>query len=347
MTAGDPQRIRAAQMLLLATTLWGLSFPVMKALTASQQASGDGGNSWFLAAWCVVVRFGLAGAGMFALAVAMGTLRGFTALEAGQGIGLGLFGGAGILLQVDGLSYTSASTSAFLTQAYCVWLPLWAALRLRRSPGTRVIVSCGLVVAGVAVLAGVDWRNLVALVKSVLSEKNGWRTLLLGRGEWETLLASVLFTGQILWLERPRYAANNVTHFSLVMFGVIALLCLPVALATAPSAAAWMRAYDSAAEWGLMAILIVPCTFGSYLLMNHWQRHIPATYAGLIYALEPVFASGYALFLPAWFSQWTGVAYANEQLTGTLLLGGALITAANVLLYLPIRWPVARPAPCA
>lgn len=288
-------------------------------MTAAQQVDVAGG-SWFLSALCVVVRFGVAAAGMLALALVAGSLRRFSRLEWEQGLGLGLFGGAGIVLQADGLMHTSASTSAFLTQGYCVLLPLWAAVRDRRAPGARLLASCALVVAGVLVLAQVDWRNFQ-----------------LGRGELETILASVLFAGQILWLERPQYARNEVTHFSLVMFAIMALLCLPIAMAASPSAAAWVRAYDSLPEWGLMAILILPCTFGSYLLMNHWQRHVPATHAGLIYCLEPVFTSLYALFLPAWLSAWAGVNYANEKLTETLLWGGGLITVANVVLYLPVR----------
>ena len=43
-----------------------------------------------------------------------------------------------------------------------------------------------------------------------------------------------------------------------------------------------------------------------------------------------------ALFLPAWFSSWAGISYANESLTGQLILGGVLVTVANVLLQ--SRW---------
>ena len=66
--------------------------------------------------------------------------------------------------------------------------------------------------------------------------------------------------------------------------------------------------------------------------MNTWQPKITATEAGLIYCMEPVFGSAMALVLPAFFSLWSGVDYANEQATWTLLIGGALITGANALL---------------
>ena len=305
-------------MLVLGTTLWALSFPAVKAIGEAQKTLVPGDHSWFLSSLCVVYRFGLAA--VLLLLFSARTLPRITRSEAWQGLGLGLFGGLGILLQVDGMGYTSASTSAFLTQCYCVFIPIWVAARERRRPPARVFFSCTLVIAGAAVLAGVDWRHFH-----------------LGRGELETILASLFFTGQILWLERPRFAANSANHFSVIMFASMALVCLPVALAAAPSAGAWLRAYGTAPMLGFLGVLVFPCTLGAYLLMNHWQRHVSATHAGLIYCLEPVFTSFYALFLPGWFSAWASIAYANETLTDTLLLGGGLITAANVLLYLPVK----------
>ena len=55
-------------------------------------------------------------------------------------------------IQTDGLAYTEASTSAFLTQAYCVLLPLWLVLRSRRVPARRQIGDTARVVVGTVVL---------------------------------------------------------------------------------------------------------------------------------------------------------------------------------------------------
>ena len=41
-----------------------------------------------------------------------------------------------------------------------------------------------------------------------------------------------------------------------------------------------------------------------------------------------------AMFLPAWFAAWSAVGYANERMGANLLIGGGLITAANVLVQL-------------
>jgi drug/metabolite transporter (DMT)-like permease len=200
---GDAIRLKALRMLMVASAFWGLSFPTTKALALSQDAQLAGGSSWFMASLCVVYRFAIATLVLLVLSVRSGTR--FTRLEAEQGLGLGLFGGVGILLQIDGMAYTSASSSAFLTQCYCMWIPLWVAWRGNSRPPARVLVSCALVMVGVAVLADLNWNQAR-----------------LGRGELETIVASMVFTGQILWLERPRYAGNDVGHFSVVMFLVMA-----------------------------------------------------------------------------------------------------------------------------
>ena len=303
-------------MLVLCTAFWSLSFPTMKALTAVQQALVPGASSWFFSSLDVLLRFGLAGLVM--LVVSARTLRRLTGSEVEQGLGLAVFGAGGILFQMDGLAHTAASTSAFLTQCYAVLIPVWVACRHRRWPSLQVGLGCLLVILGVAVLSRLNWRDLR-----------------LGRGELETIVASLLFTGQILWLDRPGYAGNNVNHFSAIMFLAMALLAAPLALATTPQAADWLRAWDSGAAAGFLALLVFVSTLGGYLLMNRWQPRVTATEAGLIYCVEPVLASALALFLPAWFSRWAGIAYANEILTAHLLLGGGLITAANVL----VQWP--------
>ena len=175
-----------------------------------------------------------------------------------------------------------------------------------------------LVLAGVGVLADLNFHGLK-----------------LGRGEMETVIASLFFTAQILTLEHPRYAANRPLQFSVVMFLAMAVFSAPLVWATAPNLVACLRAYSSPAACGFMALLITVCTLVGYGIMNCWQRRVTATEAGLIYCIEPVCASVMALFLPAWFSLWANINYSNEQLTARLLVGGVLVTAANLLLQSP------------
>ena len=304
-----------AAMLLATTLFWGLSFPVMKALLQAQAQVLPEASSWFLTSSAVAARFGIAA--LLLLLWSLPTLRELTRSEVWQGFGLGVCGGVGLIFQMDGLAYTSASTSAFLTQCYCLILPAVVAWRERRSPSPYILVACLLVFVGVGVLAQVDWRSLR-----------------LGRGEWETLLGSLVFTGQILWLDRPGFARNRVTHFSLVMFVTMAMLAVPVGLATMHELHDWVVVFSSERVFGFVMILVVFCTLIAFVMMNRWQPHVPVTEAGLIYGAEPVFASLFALFLPAWLSRWAALNYQNEVVTPYLIVGGGLISTANLLVQL-------------
>ena len=305
------------RMLVFCTLLWSLSFPAMKALALTQQELLPQSGSWFFSALSVLYRFGIAG--LLLLPFAWRQLQTLRRREVEQGMLLAVFGGVGILFQMDGLAYTSASTSAFLTQGYCIFIPLWLALVQRQWPSGKTFLCSTLVLGGVAVLAEINFHSIH-----------------LGRGEIETLLASLLFTGQILSLGHPRYAANRPLCFTAVMLLGTALVSAPFVLATAPDAVACLRAYASPAACGFLTIIIVFCTLAAFMVMNVWQRYVTATEAGLIYCAEPVFASLLALFLPAVFSSWANIHYPNETVTTRLLIGGGLITAANVLLQ--TRW---------
>ena len=119
-------------MLVFCTLLWALSFPAMKALLHTQQQLLPEAGSWFLTALSVTYRFGLAG--LLLLPFAFRQIQTLRRREVEQGLILAAFGGVGNLFQMDGLAYTSASTSAFLTQGYCVFIPVWVALVSRRWP---------------------------------------------------------------------------------------------------------------------------------------------------------------------------------------------------------------------
>ena len=314
---------RASLVLVGTCVLWAFSFPFMKALEQVGRLAEPEASSVFFAALCVALRFSLAA---LLLGLWIGPrLTGLTRLEFEQGAGLGFFGGIGLVLQMDGMAYTLASTSAFLTQAYCVLIPLWIALRYRSVPPPSVLAACAAAIAGAAILAGVDGRGLR-----------------LGRGEWETLAGSVLFAGQILWLERPRFHGNHVGRATWLMFALMAATAGPLALATAPRPAAVLHAYASPTALVLLVLLTVLCTRATFPLANKWQPRIPATQAGLLYCTEPVFASAAALWVPGVVSTAAGIAYANERLTWNLAGGGALVIAANIALQLR---PPPRPTP--
>jgi drug/metabolite transporter (DMT)-like permease len=306
---------QALLMLLLANLFWGLSFPLIKAIQHTHLLLIPESGGWFVTAMTLAPRFLL---GLLVLLVlCRRQLRGFSEGEWRQGLLLGGTASLGMLFQIDGLMYTSASVSAFLTQFYAILIPVYVALRARRSPPAVIWASCVMVLAGVAVLGRFDFREMH-----------------LGRGEWETLLASVFFMGQILVLEDKRYAANRVMPVTIVMFAVEAAAFSVLAFLTVGQPADLLVPWTSGAWLVFTAMLTVFSTLGSFTIMNKWQPKITATEAGLIYCFEPIFGSIMALFLPAIFSVWAAIHYPNETVTWHLLVGGGLITLANVLIQL-------------
>jgi drug/metabolite transporter (DMT)-like permease len=321
--SGKSQSVKAAILLVAATFFWAASFPVMKALGQCQDALAPGVNTLFLTAVSLSARFGLSA---LVLAVWLWRKPGrFTRLELWQGIGLGFFGGLGILCQMDGVMRIPASTSAFLTQCYCIFVPVCVACHRREWPSRVLVLSCLMVLVGVAVLAGVRFTQFH-----------------LSRGEAETILASLFFTGQILWLERPGFAGNRAAPVTLVMFVFVALLVLPVAIVTARAPDEWRGVYRSGPAVLLTVFLALACTLAPYTLMNFWQQKLPSAQASLIYAAEPLLTSVFALFLPAWLSGFASVNYANEVIGWNLLIGGGLVIGANLLIL--CRQPPNLPA---
>jgi len=310
-----PQRPQAIAMLVLANLFWAVSFPVVKTLLLMHASMLPEAGPWFAAIYTMAPRFLLAVVVLVAWRPRSIAL--ITRNEVKQGVVLGLFTSGGMFLQNDALQFTAASTSAFLTQCYAIIIPVWLALRAWKNPGLRIWVCCALVLAGVALLGKFDWH-----------------ALRFGRGEWETLLCSVFFTGQILWLERKEFSGNDSVRLTLVGFSTQTVVFCAMAVSVAPDAHALLAPWTSLPWVGLTVILTVFCTLAAFLLMNRWQPKITATEAGLIYCVEPIFGSAMALFFPAIFSAWALVDYPNEHATWTLLIGGGLITLANVVIQL-------------
>lgn len=317
-------------MLFLATTCWGLSFPLMKGLVLSQQQLAPGASVWFITAQTLVIRFGAAAVVMALFCQWRATLRrgrvapadatervapSYSWLDIKLGVGLGFFAGVGTLFQMAALDQTPASVSAFLTQFTVLLVPLWLALVNRRRPSWLLVVCCALVIAGMAILCDVRWNDLR-----------------LQRGEWLTLLAAALFTGDILWLDRREFVTADKLRATVVMFATMAACLLPVAVAGAPAAGRWWRAYQTPGVLAMLLALLVFSTLVAFTVMNVWQPHIAPTHAAMIYCAEPVFASLYALFLPGWLAQFGRFDFPNETLTQNLWLGGSLITLANILI---------------
>jgi drug/metabolite transporter (DMT)-like permease len=305
-----PSAVRFAVPALIAACFGeAVGFPLLKAFALRAGLAAPGASDWFISSFLLLGRF---------LAAALLLLCFERKLpsnsELAQGLWIGGFAAAGHLLQMDGLSWTNASTSAFLTQGYVVVLPVLAAIESRRRPEKRVLLAVLLSLIGLAVLARFEPRHLT-----------------LGRGEAETLLAALLFAGQIFSISRPRYAQNEGGPVTLVMFLTVGLGALPLSVATGRETD-FDRITASPQIWILLGLLALLSTLLPFVLMNRYQRHVSSSEAGVIYGAEPLVASLLTLFLPALLSPVAGARYVNEQLTFRLILGALLVTSAVFLL---------------
>ena len=305
--------VRQARALLIgATVLWGLSFPLVRGLELAQKTYSPEVSNSALACADMAARFGLAT--LFLLPFFARALFSVTPRELSQAGGLALFAGMGLYLQTVGLALTDASVSAFLTQLYTLLVPLIVAVRDQRFPSLRVIFACVLVLLGAAMLS----PGLLA-------------HLTLGPGELVIIVSTGFLACQIVWVERPIYAENRSGLVTMMMFALLTGFFVLGYFGVGGTPREAIPLFATPVLWQLTLALVLLCTVFNFFIMNAWQRCVSATEAGLIYCIEPVIATVLSSFLPGWISRFAGISYPNETLPWTLFVGGALIVAATVL----------------
>lgn len=209
------------------------------------------------------------------------------------GSAVGLWLGCGFALQTFGLLRTTPTRAAFLTGLSVVFVPLILVAVYRRRPRTASVVGVGLAAAGLALLTGVG--------------RGGF-----GPGEALVLGCAAAFAMQVLAVDR--YAREvGPLRLLLVEIAVVAAVAWVAALLVEPAPRIPGRSGLAAvAVTGLLA------TAAALWTQNWAQQRIPPTRAGVIFAMEPVFAAAYAYLT------------AGERLGPTGIAGSALIVAGMI-----------------
>ena len=306
------EHFKAVFFLILTTALWAISFPCMKTLAIMQKNIPL--SEWYQSIFFMVLRFGVSILGSL---IFFPSLKNITRYEISQGIGMGLFGGIGILFQAHGLFFTSAFTSAFLTQFSVILVPLVITLYLRKIPPVNMIFASLLALVSIAILSGFDIK-----------------TLKIGRGEAETLIATFFFTAHILWLQRKIFSKNSAWHSLFIMNLTAFVLFLIVCIFSGSLINMWtgLKLYLFSPVAFLMVIItsLISTLLANYL-MTRWQPKVTPPQATIIYCFEPLFNSGYVLFLPGLISAIAKINYPNERITSSMLIGGILLIISNLL----------------
>lgn len=209
----------------------------------------------------------------------------------------GLYAAAQIL-QTAGLAHTPASVSGFITGMYVVLTPLFAARILRTRIGPLTWSAVVLATIGLAVLT-----------------LGGFS---LGYGEAITLVSSVLYALHIVGLGAWS-TPSDALGMSILQIIVIAVVCF---VATVPNGVVLP---DDGPDW--LSLLYMALFAGALAMLGQtWaQAHLSPTRCAIIMSTEPVFAATFA------------VALGGEGVTSRLLIGGAMVLGAMLLVELVPR----------
>jgi drug/metabolite transporter (DMT)-like permease len=295
------RRLRADAVLVAVTVVWGSSFIVVKDVVR------DSPPLAFLF-W----RFLLASALVLPLALRRrGTPRLFK-----DGLAVGLLLAVGMAFQVVGQTETTASKAAFLTGLSVVLTPFAAFIRTRRLPSLENGV-------GIA---------LASLGFFLLTFPSGAAAF--DRGDLSMTACGIVFAFYVVELGE-RTAAHDPLRFTGVQLAVVAFAAGTLSLLLRTPALSGLRAaafearpvvWRGAFLWGVLYLGSIGAV-GTFLGQAWAQRHMSATHAAIIFALEPVVAA----VLAAWLL--------GERLGPRGAAGGAIVLAGIVVSELRPRKP--------
>lgn len=315
--ATDAQRrtfLAATGALTLCCMLWGYSFPVMQFATIAfdqQVIPGDESASAKLASRAAFngIRFGAAA--ILYWLVTRRRQRAFTRDDVLGGAVVGAFFAAGMLLQITGLRWAFPSVSSFLTALAVVFAPLAQALIFRRRVGGVTWLAVLLALIGMTLLS---WPNPNAASRNTLAATPPLPYL----GEILTVAASILFTGQILSVDRFGQNADPI-RLTLVMLATtsaLSLIAAPIIHPPILRAAAITGLARDPTVWWTIASLTVFSSVMALHLMNRYQPLVSPATASVIYCTEPLFGTLFSL------------AFATERLTALTVWGGVAVLAS-------------------
>jgi drug/metabolite transporter (DMT)-like permease len=251
---------------------------------------------------------------VFLVAMMLLLRKGVDRKSAVDGLWLGIILVAIFWLQVDGLRFTTASKSGFITGLSVIFTPL-ASLFLKEK--FKAAQGLGAILALV---------GLFFLVRDPQMPFGGWN-----RGDTETLVCAALCGVHITLTARmSRRSSPWVLGLGQIAVVAIASCILTAALPTYPSGGQSMAGFGMLGAalqrpdvWiGLLYLSLLATTLGFYL-QPLLQSRITATEAAIIFSTEPVFSA-----LLATSGLVPGV---HERLTLIQASGGAMIVFAMLL----------------
>ncbi len=286
-------RSRAPDFVLMGVTvLWGSTFVVTKSVVRSTAPLDY-----------LLLRFGVAAVLLLPFALLRPVrARGRRSLLV-DGLVLGLLNSAGLVLQVFGQAYTTASKSSFITSLNTPLTPLVGLLLYRTIPAPAQRIAIVVATAGLLLLTYPVPDALGAV---------HWN-----RGDLATVGCAIIYSITIVEIARrtPGHDAVHITAVQLVvgalLFGA-AWLAMRGVLHAVPLSSlpefAQLEARPFVVDARLVAsglYMAVVCTLLTFLLQTWAMAQMSATRAAVMFALEPLWATALALCVDG-ASEWPG-----------------------------------------
>ncbi|MBA2504151.1 MAG: DMT family transporter [Pyrinomonadaceae bacterium] len=294
-----------ADVALLATTvIWGSTFVVAKDILERWPPIAYLTFRFLLAAVVLIV--------LFPKLLAAARSKQWRA-----GVTLGLLIGTGFTLQAAGQIYTTPSKSAFITGLTTPLVPFVAFVLLRVRPNIENLLGVLLAsVGGALMLApqgegnGLLEGDLLTLASTGLFATHVVLTSYYGR-RFDPRQLTVLQIGTAAALFISAWSGIHLCA-SLVDEG-----SLPQAVVRETVPLVW----SARVVWQLVYLALV-ATVVTFLVWTWGQARMSATHAAIIFSLEPVFATLFAVAVRGW-NEWIG---ARGALGGLLIFAGLIVS---------------------
>ncbi|MEC8073371.1 MAG: DMT family transporter [Candidatus Thermoplasmatota archaeon] len=291
---------KATIALFIVTIIWGCTFLWLKrALDSADSVSSAQTN--VVSTFFVTLRFGLTLPLFFyftpSIRKNLGDYRSWY-----DGFILAFFMLGGFVFQMIGLEGISPAVSAFLTSLYVIFTALILAYLAGRFQSKSLLFGVLLATFGAGYIQGPPELHYDI-------------------AEWLTILCAIMFAGHIIFTDiiTKRVDPMTVTFTSIAISTLMALLLLNYFMFVNES---YINMYTLIIKNDFLVPLLLSSFFGTYValsLVNYYQKYINPVRAAILYALEPVWATIFAVG--------TGVTEFNFW----LLIGGSCLLVGNLI----------------
>ena len=291
---------KATIALFIVTIIWGCTFLWLKrALDSADSVTSSQTN--VVATLFVTLRFGLTlPIFLYFTPSIRKNLKDYKSWYDGAILAFFMLGG--FVFQMMGLEGISPAVSAFLTSLYVIFTALILAYLAGRFQSRSLLFGVILATFGAGYIQGPPELHYDI-------------------AEWLTILCALMFAGHIIFTDiiTKRIDPMTVTFTSIAISTLMALFLLNYFMYVNESN---VNIYSMVVKVDFLIPLLLSSFFGTFValsLVNYYQKYIDPVRAAILYALEPVWATIFALG--------TGITTFNYW----LLIGGSCLLVGNLI----------------